>query len=132
MLRNLSLRYKLIVPILAIEILTFSILAWNTELFIHRGMSEGVSIGAQTAADLLADLYADSIANGSTEVIEGYVQEITEEQGLHYIAIEDASGRFLAYSTGEHLEADSGLFSHIFENPTVRYGSDSPQTRALI
>jgi signal transduction histidine kinase len=116
MLRNLSLRYKLIVPILAIEILTFSILAWNTELFIHRGMSEGVSIGAQTAADLLADLYADSIANGSTEVIEGYVQEITEEQGLHYIAIEDASGRFLAYSTGEHLEADSGLFSHIFEN----------------
>ncbi len=116
MYRNLSLRYKLIVPILAIEILTFSILAWNTELFLHRGMREGVSVGAQTAADLLADLYARSIATGETEVIEGHIQRIREEQGLHYIAIEDITGRFLTYSTGEYGKADSGIFSHLFEN----------------
>jgi nitrogen fixation/metabolism regulation signal transduction histidine kinase len=128
-IKNLSLRYKLIVPILTIEVLTFSILAWNTELFLHRGMSEGVSMGAQTAADLLATLYADSIVEGETEVIEGYIQEITEEQDLHYIAIEDTTGRFLAYSAGEHGEADS---DEVFEvsagitHGTVRVGF-SPQ-----
>ena len=92
MFKNLKLQYKLIFPIIIIELVIFLVLAWNTEFFLHKGIKTEVMKGAQSTANLLAQLYAGPLFEKDVVFLEEHLGRIFTEEGLSRISIEDSHG----------------------------------------
>ena len=99
MLKNLSFRYKLVLPLLAVELFMFLVLAWNTEFYLQKAIKDGLYTGAQAAAGLLARQYAKPLSQENIQLIDDHIQWISSDKDVNYIAIEDRRGKVLAYGT---------------------------------
>ena len=51
---GMSIRYKLVIPLIAVEVLMLTVLAWNTEFYLQRATRKGTIAVAETAARLMA------------------------------------------------------------------------------
>ena len=93
---GMSIRYKLIIPLIAVELLMFGMLAWNTEFYLQNTIRKGTTTIAQTTAELVAQQYTEPLAWRNITQIEEHLRWISREKNLYYIVIEDAQGRVVA------------------------------------
>lgn len=96
--KGLSLRWKLILGSVAVEVVMLSLLVFNSVRLIENSLTEQAELRLQEVSVLLNTSIAPSLAAQDYGPIADTFAGIRDEQGISYLALWDNRGRQVALS----------------------------------